>query len=84
MSSKKSKMLLNSNNIKSNLPEKLDSVGALLSDLFATLNPGESTDIQLKRNRDDSATLRCAEKGKTLVKRPSGNDVGYSYKPKKK
>lgn len=50
MSSKKSKMLLNSNNIKSNLPEKLDSVGALLSDLFATLNPGESTDIQLKRN----------------------------------
>lgn len=83
MKSKKDKMLPDINN-GTNLPASGDSVGALLSDIFSTLSPGESTNLQVKRNRDDSATLSCPEKGRTLVKRASGNDVGYSYKPKKK
>lgn len=77
-------MLPESNKNNSNLPVHKDSVGVFLGDLFSELNPGESTNIQLRRNLDDSATIRCPEQGKTLVKRKSGNDVGYSYNPKKK
>ena len=84
MSSKNTKLSPTSNNNISNLPDSSSSTGYFLSSLFLELKPGESTHIQLKRNHDESATLRCSELGKTLVKRKSGNDVGYSYKPKKK
>lgn len=84
MSSKKGKMLPDGSTNGSNLPASGDSATGFFAALFSALNPGESTDIELTRNHDNSATLRCPEQGKTLVKRESGNDVGYSYKPKKK
>lgn len=51
--------------------------------LFTQLNAGESTNIQLTKNKNNSATMRCSEKGLTLVNHESGNNVFYIYKPKK-
>lgn len=84
MSSKNEKMLPKSNENNSNMPSSVDSATEFLGSIYSELTPGESTNIQLTRNCDNSATMRCTAQGKTLVKRPSGKDVGYSYKPKKK
>lgn len=84
MSSKKSKMLLDTGNNKTNLSQTIDSAIGFFGSIYSELQSGESANIQLTRNRDNSATMRCVEHGKTLVKRPSGKDVGYSYTPKKK
>lgn len=51
--------------------------------LFTQLKAGESTNIQLIKNQNNSATMRCSEKGLTLVNHESGNNVFYIYKPKK-
>lgn len=71
--------------VKNNLtvPTPKDSTIDFLGRIYSDLKPGESTNIKLTKNRDNSATMRCPEQGMTLVKRPSGNDVGYMYKPKK-
>lgn len=84
MSSKKEKMLPESSRDNSNLSIPENTIGGFLGNIYSELNPGDSTNIQLSRNRDDSATIRCLEQGKTMVARGSGNNVGYSYKPKKK
>lgn len=84
MRSKKDKMLPNIGNNKTNLPSSIDSAISFFGSIYSDLSSGESANIQLTRNRDNSATMRCAEQGKTLVKRPSGKDVAYLYKPKKK
>ena len=84
MSSRKRKMLPDTGNNKNNLSSTNDSAIGFIGSIYSELQSGESVNIQLTRNRDNSATMRCAEQGKTLVKRPSGKDVGYSYTPKKK
>ncbi|MCR5142859.1 MAG: hypothetical protein K6C68_10120 [Ruminococcus sp.] len=84
MGTKNNKMLPDAGKNNSNLPSSIDSAVGFFGSIYSGLAPGESTNIQLTRNRNNSATMRCPEQGKTLVKRPSGNDVGYFYKPKKK
>ena len=71
------------NNI-SNSPAPVNNPTAFLGSVFGELKPGESTNIKLKKNRNGSTTLKCQDQGKTVVARPSGKNVAYSYAPKKK
>ncbi len=83
MSSKLNKMLPERGN-NSNSPAPVNNPNTFFGSVFGELNPGESTNIELKKNRNGSATLKCQDQGKTVVARPSGKNVGYSYTPKKK
>lgn len=57
---------------------------SFLGRIFSELQPGESTNIGLRKNKNGSATIKCPDQGETLVAHPSGKTVRYSYDSKKK
>jgi len=56
----------------------------MLGEIYSDLLPGQEVNLQMKNNKNDSMTLKSPETGDTIVTNPSGNNVRYSYNPKKK
>lgn len=83
MKSKKDKMLPEKCENSPSSPEP-NNTNNFLGSIFSNLSRGESTNIEFKRNQNDSVTMRCSDQGKTIVQQKSGKAVGYLFNPKKK
>ena len=65
-------------------PEVPNTPSQMLGEISIGLLPGQKINIEMQKNKDYSVTLRSPETGDTMVARTSGNNVRYTYNPKKK
>ena len=56
----------------------------MLGEIYSDLLPGQEVTFKMKKNKNKSMTLKSPETGDTIVANLSGNNVRYSYNPKKK
>lgn len=54
----------------------------MLGEIYSDLLPGQKVNIEMKKNKNESVTLKSSETGNTIVAYNSGNNVRYIYNPK--
>lgn len=80
--SKNKKMLPKRSKQNSNSPVVSNTPIQMLGEIYGDLLPGQKVNIEMKKNKNESMTLKSSEMGATIVAYPSGNNVKYSYNPK--
>lgn len=79
---KNNKMLPERSEQNSNSPVVSNTPNQMLGEIYSDLLPGQKVNIEMKKNKNESVTLKSSETGNTIVAYNSGNNVRYIYNPK--